>query len=108
MKLSAYMTAEPVGTEPEVYIVRSRHGDALGTVEWYAPWRQYVLSPESAAVLSADCLEVLAGFCQRLKDGPPIPLCERCRHKATSHVEDKRECMEWSCGCEKFEAPDVR
>jgi TPP-dependent indolepyruvate ferredoxin oxidoreductase alpha subunit len=37
----------------------------------------------------------------------PIPLCERCGHKATMHVtddEERRECMEWSCGCEQFVA----
>lgn len=42
--------------------------------------------------------------------GPPrraIPLCDRCCHKSTSHVvddEERRECMEWSCGCEQFDA----
>jgi len=37
-----------------------------------------------------------------------IPLCERCGHKATLHVvddEERRECMEWGCGCEQFVAP---
>lgn len=36
-----------------------------------------------------------------------IPLCERCGHNATLHVvddEERRECMEWGCGCEQFVA----
>jgi hypothetical protein len=45
-----------------------------------------------------------------LTDEKPIPLCERCGHKATMHVvddEERRECMEWCCNCEQYEHPIV-
>jgi hypothetical protein len=46
----------------------------------------------------------------RRETAPPIPVCARCRHKATMHVaddEERRECMEWSCACEQFESEDA-
>ena len=61
--LGRYMKAEPVGTDPEVYIISSSRSDAIGTIEWYPRWRPYVLRPESTAVFSEDCLRVLARFC---------------------------------------------
>ena len=56
----------------EVYVIDSRAGDHLATVEWYPRWKRYVLSPEIGAVFSADCLSALVVFIESLerKDSP--------------------------------------
>lgn len=63
MKIGKYMTAKGVGMAPrEVYTIHGRAGDALGTVEWYKPWKKYVFDPEIGAVFSSECLRDLADF----------------------------------------------
>lgn len=67
MKIGRYMTAEPVGLEPEAYIIASaRTGDKIGLVEWYKPFREYVLDAESGAAFSHACLRSLADFLETL------------------------------------------
>jgi hypothetical protein len=62
-KLGRYMTAEPVGVEPEAYIISSsRTDDKIGLVEWYTPWGEHIFDAESGAVLSRGCLLDLADF----------------------------------------------
>ena len=64
------MTAHRVPCEPrDVFTVEARGGATLATIEWYPRWRKYVLSPESSAVFSADCLRELAAFID--EDGEP-------------------------------------
>jgi hypothetical protein len=66
MRLGRFMSAEPVGTAPrETYIIRSSSGDALGVVEWYPRWGQYIFDPESGVALSHECLSALAAFCKQ-------------------------------------------
>lgn len=47
----------------------SHHGNELGRIQWYGPWRQYVYSPTVQAVYSIGCLVDIADFIQQLKGG---------------------------------------
>ena len=70
MKVGKYMTAEPVGIEPEAYIVSTaRTGDKIGLIEWYKPFREYTFDAESGAIFSHECLKSLAVFVEWLNNG---------------------------------------
>ncbi len=48
-----------------IYSVRSRHnGLTLGTVKWYAQWRQYTFCPAVGTTFDAKCLTELAEYCK--------------------------------------------
>lgn len=43
--------------------IRSKnHGDLLGWVRWYGPWRQYVFMPCEATVYNDGCLGSIRAF----------------------------------------------
>jgi len=46
----------------------NRNGAELGTVQWYAPWRQYCYEPTAQAVYSDSCLIGIAAFLGGLND----------------------------------------
>ena len=48
--------------KPFYLVENNSSGDGLGTIEWYAHWRQYVISPFIHAVFSHDCLTDIANF----------------------------------------------
>lgn len=59
---------------PNVWACLNRKsGDALGGVEWYAPWRQYVFSADEMALFSHDCLADVADFLKQLNAEPSPP-----------------------------------
>ena len=67
VRLGKYMTAYPVSDgRREPWAVKGSNGQYIAYLEWYPPWRQYVLYAESDAVFSGDCLDALARFCGRL------------------------------------------
>lgn len=39
-----------------IEVLSRRHGDLLGTLKWYGPWRQYVFFPEPGSLYSSGCL----------------------------------------------------
>lgn len=98
--------------ELERYLIVSIHNEIcdendLDLEESDAAWDD--LAKEDRDVANRIWRSVLDGR-KDLKDPPSsaIPLCERCRHKVTSHVaddEERRECMEWSCSCEQYQHP---
>jgi hypothetical protein len=46
-----------------VWNVLSRSSDdLLGTIKWYAPWRQYVFFPEAETLYSSGCLAYIQKF----------------------------------------------
>jgi hypothetical protein len=45
------------------------HGDVLGEVRWYGPWRQYCLVAQTGVVLSAGCLKDIQAFIEFLMEG---------------------------------------
>jgi hypothetical protein len=60
-------------TKTKIFHVRNRKsGDMLGSVQWYAPWRQYCFmvqpSPVKGFVFSRGSLEDIAGFVGGLMD----------------------------------------
>lgn len=79
MKLGPYMTVERVPATHDAFLIYDRGGHMLATIEWYARWRCYVLSPDSRAVFSAECLRELADFCGRQEppatESHPRALC---------------------------------
>jgi len=75
VRLGKYMTAYPVSNGArEPWAIKDSDGRYIAYLEWYAPWRQYVMNAESAAVLSHDCLTAIAGFCQKLTG-------QKCSHR---------------------------
>lgn len=67
VRLGKYMTAYPIsGGKREPWVIKGSSGHYIAYLEWYAPWRQYVMNAESTAVFSHDCLTAIAGFCQKL------------------------------------------
>ena len=61
--IGKYMRAEHLCCEPhDIYTIHARDGSILGHAEWYPPWRGYVFSPESDAVLSHDCCTEMGRF----------------------------------------------
>lgn len=46
--------------------VRGKSGTHLGVLEWYAPWRQYVLKPAWPTIFNRGCLRDVADFCERV------------------------------------------
>jgi len=47
----------------KVYGIYSKHyGDLLGTIKWYAPWRQYCFFPEHDTIWSNSCLREVIDF----------------------------------------------
>lgn len=46
-----------------IFDVRSKRGeDLLGTIRWFARWRQYAFYPASLTIYSAGCLDDIADF----------------------------------------------
>jgi len=70
VRLGKYMTAYPIsnGTR-EPWVIKDTRGRYIAYLEWYAPWRQYVMNAESDAVFSHDCLAAVSVFCRRLTAG---------------------------------------
>lgn len=46
-----------------IYTVQSNDGVPLGTIKWYAQWRQYGFYPEPGCVFEKTCLGEIAEFC---------------------------------------------
>jgi len=67
VRLGKHMTAYPVsGGAREPWCIKDSHGRYIAYLEWYAPWKQYVMNAESMAVFSRDCLVSVARFCGKL------------------------------------------
>ena len=49
-----------------IYTVQSNDGYPLGTIKWYAQWRQYGFYPNEGTVYEKICLTEIAEFCRIL------------------------------------------
>ena len=62
----SYLTFTFVGTsasgKTKVWLVDTPN--TLGTVQWYAPWRKYVVHPALGTLFDANCLREIATFCE--------------------------------------------
>ena len=57
-------------SKTHVYECRNiKSGDRLGTISWFAPWRQYCFFPAAARVFNMGCLEDIKTF---IKDSMEI------------------------------------
>ena len=55
--------------EPNIWDCRNtKHGDDLGVVFYYHPWKIFGFIPEGRPVFSADCLRDIAEFMEQLKE----------------------------------------
>lgn len=57
----AYLRFQPVAagsdwSEGSVAVLSRRHGDVLGVISWYQPWREYVFEAKPDTVWSRGCL----------------------------------------------------
>ena len=67
--LGKYMEIEVIENKAktQVWKVTSKnHGNSLGIVKWYAPWRQYCFIPEEKTLFNSSCLLDIQGFLIRL------------------------------------------
>ena len=54
-------------TKTETHAVESRgHGNVLGFVKWYGPWRQYCFYSEEGCVFNDGCLQDIAAYSSEL------------------------------------------
>jgi hypothetical protein len=53
---------EPREGKPAYFVVNSKSGKKLGTVEWYRYWGRYVLTPLADTVWDVGCLESIIKF----------------------------------------------
>jgi hypothetical protein len=59
-------------------VYSKRHGDMLGDIKWYGPWRQYVFEPYNA-LFNTSCLNDVIAFINRLS-------IERKVQRAATHT----------------------
>ena len=63
IRIGPYMRARPLDlTARGEWDILDKSGRSLGTVDYYARWRQYVFTAEEGAVLSHDCMAALGAF----------------------------------------------
>ena len=56
-----------VGRKTEVWdIVNRRSEEPLARIQWYGPWRQYVMEPEPQTVWNDGCLVSVLTFLRQL------------------------------------------
>jgi len=64
--LGKHMVAFQHADHPDVWVIKSKHGDVLGGIEYYPSWRQYEFFPAESTMFSWDCLQALSAFLQEL------------------------------------------
>ena len=59
-----YLGPSPSGKTGTFSVFSSQRENFLGTVEYFASWRQYNFNPEVGTTFAASCLRDLAEFCE--------------------------------------------
>lgn len=49
-------------------ILNINSGDKIGTIKWFANWRQYVFFPTNDCVFSCGCLADIIDFTKKVQD----------------------------------------
>jgi hypothetical protein len=65
IQLGQYMVARLLDVRPKtaIYGIFSKHhGEQLGTIKWFGPWRQYCFFSMDVSVFSSGCLQDLDKF----------------------------------------------
>ncbi len=52
----------PSGKTRRIVVRSINHGDELGTIRWYSPWRQYTFLPNELTIWNSKCLDEIKGF----------------------------------------------
>ena len=55
-KYLEFMYCSDTGKTKIIQVLNRNHGDWLGEIRWYGPWRQYCFMPASDAVFNKGCL----------------------------------------------------
>lgn len=69
MNGNKYLEFKLVGHKPRTeiwHVLSKRHGNRLGVIQWYAPWRQYCFYPEADCVFNNRCLQKITEFLEHL------------------------------------------
>lgn len=64
--VNPYLRVHKIGDtgKTAIYAVDSaHHGDRLGEIRWYGPWRQYCFYPKAGCVFNHDCLRYIGDAC---------------------------------------------
>ena len=65
-KYISFSKAEKQNPSTWTYTVQSNDGYPLGTIKWFASWRQYAFYPEQETVFEKTCLAEITEFCMIL------------------------------------------
>lgn len=81
---SKYLEFKPIAVQPQRRtqrwgVVSKSSGDVLGLVEWYGPWRQYIVEPREGCVFNNGCLNDISAFLTEQNEAH-----RRARMEATS------------------------
>jgi hypothetical protein len=57
-----FMEIPTAGKTQSWNVCNKQHGDKLGIIKWYGPWRQYCYFPTIQAVYSTGCLQDINNF----------------------------------------------
>lgn len=52
----------PSGKTLTVHVLSARSGDALGSIGWYGPWRQYTFRPAAQTIWNTGCLDTIQAY----------------------------------------------
>ena len=61
-KYLEFEECEYAGKTQVFAVLSKKHGDILGKVRWYGPWRQYVFYPETGTLFNPTCLNEISWF----------------------------------------------
>jgi hypothetical protein len=65
-----YINFVKIADKPKTSVfacINNRSGEPLGTVQWYAPWRQYCFFPANECVFNVGCMDDIKDFIGQLK-----------------------------------------
>lgn len=65
-KYLLFREAAGTGKTRRFNVLNRRGGFALGTISWYAGWRQYTFFPEPDMVFNGECLGDIQAYLERL------------------------------------------
>ena len=66
-----YMTFQLVARKPKTTVwnvINNKSGFLLGGIEWYGPWRQYVLGTYGECIFNNSCLDDISKFLTELNN----------------------------------------
>ena len=59
--------SSPSGKTQKYTVYAKKYGSKLGTIKWFAHWRQYAFMPDPQTVFSAGCMDDINHFIRSLR-----------------------------------------